>query len=90
MQSIADRPRRVRGAALSKEARKFAARREHTIVRLVGAGLPRNLAEGWIEAWDESTAGLFDFRNAPDFWAVGYRFAQAEYERAQANAATTH
>ena len=87
---ITDRPRRVRGSGVSKEARRFAARRESTIERLVRAGLPRDLAQGWIQAWDESTAELSDFRNAPDFWAVGYKFAQEEYERAQAAAATTH
>jgi hypothetical protein len=89
-ESIADRPRRIRRTRPSRESRKFAARREATVERLVRAGLPRIMAEGWIDAWDESTIDLSDFRNAPDFWAVGYRFAEAEYERAQANAATTH
>jgi hypothetical protein len=78
---VSDRPGRVRGTHVSKESRKFIARRQKTIERLVRAGLPRIMAEGWIEAWDESTVELADFRNAPDFWAVGYRFAQAEYDR---------
>ena len=39
------------------------------------------MAEAWIEAWDESTAELHDFREAPDFWIQGYRFAREEYER---------
>jgi hypothetical protein len=78
---VSDRPGRVRGTHVSKESRKFIARRQKTIERLVRAGLPRIMAEGWIEAWDESTVELADFRNAPDFWTVGYRFAQAEYDR---------
>jgi hypothetical protein len=40
------------------------------------------MAEAWIDAWDVSTAELHDFRNAPDFWAVGFRFAEEEYRRA--------
>jgi hypothetical protein len=87
---IIDRRRRVRGSKVSKDSAKFAARRESTIDRLVRAGLPRAMAQGWIEAWDESTAELPDFRNAPDFWVVGYKFAQEEYERSQLSPATTH
>ena len=87
-ESISDHRRRVRGVRPSKDSLKFAARRENTIDRLVRAGLPRMMAEGWIEAWDESTAELSDFREAPDFWAVGYKFAQEEYKRAQAG--STH
>ena len=89
-ESITAPRRRVRVPAPSREARRFAVRREQTIERLVRAGLPRVEAEGWIDAWDESTRELFDFRNAPDFWTVGFRFAQAEHERSQSNAAATH
>jgi hypothetical protein len=39
------------------------------------------MTEAWDEAWDESTAELRDFRDAPDFWIQGYQFAREEYER---------
>jgi hypothetical protein len=43
--------------------------------------MPRAMAEAWIDAWDESTAELHDFRDAPDFWTQGFRFALEEYQR---------
>jgi hypothetical protein len=81
--SISDHRDRIRGAAttLRQEGRKFAAGRVAALDRLVRAGIPRRMAEAWIEMWDVSTAELYDFRSAPDFWAVGYRYAVEEYKR---------
>ena len=39
------------------------------------------MADAWIDAWIESTEGLRDFREAADFWTLGYRFAVEEYRR---------
>jgi hypothetical protein len=41
--------------------------------------LPEGKAEAWLEAWDVTTAGLVDFRRAPDFWQLGYEYAREEY-----------
>ena len=60
---------------------RFAANRAAALDRLVHGGIPRTMAQAWIEAWDESTAELHDFREAPDFWVQGYRFAREEYAR---------
>lgn len=80
-ESIVEARRQTRDTRGSADGRTFAARRVDTIDRLVRAGMPRIMAEGWIDAWDESTTVLPDFRKAPDFWAVAYRFAQEEYKR---------
>ena len=61
--------------------RKFEAGRATAIDRLTRGGIPGAMAEAWIEAWDESTADLHDFRDAPDFWTQGYRYALEEYQR---------
>ena len=74
------RPRRS-GGRLRPTGTKFAANRAAALDRLVHGGIPRTMAEAWIEAWDESTVELHDFRDAPDFWIQGYRFAREEYER---------
>jgi hypothetical protein len=65
---------------VSKDSAKFAARRESTIDRLVRAGLPRAMAQGWIEAWDESTAELSDFRKAEAAAAAATRARAAAKE----------
>ncbi len=82
-ESISDHLGRVRraGTTQSENGRTFAARRVATVDRLVRAGIPRGMAEAWIDTWDASTAELHDFRSASDFWAVGYRFAVEEYKR---------
>jgi hypothetical protein len=59
----------------------FWAGRAATIARLMKSGMPLAMAEAWIDAWDESTHDLVDFRLAPDFWAMGYEFAVEEYRR---------
>ena len=74
------RPRRHESVPLDA-ARAFASGRSTALDRLVRGGIPRAMAEAWIEMWDESTVGLHDFRSAPDFWIQGYRYAQEEYER---------
>ena len=81
-ESISDPHRRAGEATPSRDGRTFAARRVDTIDRLVRAGMPKAMADSWIDAWDVSTADLPDFRKAPDYWAVGYRFAQEEWKRA--------
>jgi hypothetical protein len=55
--------------------------RARAFQRLIAAGLPSALAEGWMDAWDESTADLLDFRSASDFWEIGFQFALEEYRR---------
>jgi hypothetical protein len=51
------------------------------VERLARAGLPRLHAEAWIAAWDESTAGLIDFRAANDYWELGFQYAIEERRR---------
>jgi hypothetical protein len=75
-----DRLRRS-GSTPVDAARAFASGRAGALDRLVRGGIPRAMAEAWIEIWDQSTIGLPDFRSAPDFWTLGYRYAQEEYER---------
>ena len=84
-ESISDPRRRAGEANPTRDGRTFAARRVDTIDRLVRAGMPKAMADAWIDAWDASTADLPDFRKAPDYWAVGYRFAQEEWKRAAGN-----
>jgi len=81
-ESISDPRRRAAESTPSRDGRTFAARRVDTIDRLVRAGMPKAMADAWIDAWDASTADLPDFRRAPDYWAVGDRFAQEEWKRA--------
>lgn len=73
--------RRPDDLAATREERRFAARRAEVVDRLVAAGMARMLAEGWIAAWDQSTAGLVDFRATPEFWELGYRYALEEHRR---------
>ena len=60
---------------------RFATDRAATVERVTRSGIPRGMAEAWIDAWVESTEGLRDFREARDFWTLGYRFAVEEYRR---------
>lgn len=60
---------------------QFLAGRTACLDRLVRAGMQRSIAQGWIEAWDVSTAELGDFREATDFWTVGFSYAVEEYRR---------
>lgn len=64
-----------------RDERRFAARRAEVVDRLVAGGMARVLADGWIAAWDVSTAGLVDFRAMPEFWDLGYRYALEEHRR---------
>ncbi len=43
--------------------------------------MPLDRASAWIDAWDVSTRELVDFRRAPDFWQLGYRYAHEEHNR---------
>ncbi len=43
--------------------------------------MPVSRASAWIDAWDVSTCDLIDFRRAPDFWQLGYRYAREEHNR---------
>jgi hypothetical protein len=82
MQDLVSDARRRPGAGTAPQLElDFAAARAATIERLVRAGIPPTMAEAWIATWDESTAPLYDFRRAPDYWKLGYRFAQEEYRR---------
>jgi hypothetical protein len=74
-------PRRREVGGPKGQDRGFAVGRATALDRLVRAGMPLTLAEGWIAAWDVSTAGLIDFRAAADFWELGYRYAVEEYRR---------
>lgn len=47
--------------------------------RLIKVGVPSDDALAWLDAWDVTTAGLVDFRRAPDFWELGYEYALEEY-----------
>lgn len=68
-------------APLPPEGRRFADARHAAVERLVRAGIRQRHAQAWIEIWDASTAGLNDFRHAPDFWDLGVRYALEEYRR---------
>lgn len=59
--------------------RAFARRRAIALKRLTRRGMPERKAEAWIHAWDVTTAGLVDFRRAPDFWQLGFEYALEEY-----------
>jgi hypothetical protein len=61
--------------------RAFAEGRDRTLNQLVRVGVPRAHAHAWVTAWDVTTAGLVDFRRAPDFWRLGYEYAREEYVR---------
>jgi phosphohistidine phosphatase SixA len=80
---ITQRRRALRrsGSTARQSSGKFAAGRATAVDRVVRSGIPRAMAEAWIEAWDESTAELHDFRDAPDFWTQGFRYALEEYQR---------
>ena len=71
----------VQSPVARQQERTFAARRIATVGRLVSAGMPRPLAEGWIAAWEESTAWLTDFRAAGDYWELGFQYALEERRR---------
>jgi len=80
---ISDRParRRRRPASPDRVQSQFLAGRIACLDRLVRAGMPRSIAQGWIDAWDVSTAELADFREATDFWTLGFRYAVEEHRR---------
>ena len=73
--------RQTRVPTAVRQERDFVARRTVTVERLVRAGVPRLHAEAWIAAWDESTAGLIDFRAAGDYWELGFQYAIEERRR---------
>jgi hypothetical protein len=73
-------PKRA-GAGAGQPGLAFAAGRTAALDRLIRGGMPRAMAEAWIDAWDESTLELYDFRCAPDFWTQGFRYALEEYQR---------
>lgn len=60
---------------------RFASARSATVTGLVRHGMPLTQAIAWVSAWDESARGLLDFRRAPDFWELGYRYAVEERRR---------
>ena len=74
-------PGRRRSLGPARPRDSFLARRAGAIDRLVRAGMPRTIAQGWIAAWDDSTSELTDFRAAEDFWDLGYRYAVEEHRR---------
>jgi hypothetical protein len=78
MATYTDRPRPPLRLLPDK---RFEARRDRAVQRLVRDGVPRSKAEAWILAWDESTVPLRDFRQAADFWDQGYLFAIEEFRR---------
>ncbi len=80
---ISDRPARRRRPPASRDRAmsRFLAGRIACVERLVRAGMPRSIAGGWIDAWDTSTAELADFREATDFWTLGFRYAVEEHRR---------
>jgi len=71
----------VQSPSTRQQARTFAARRIATVGRLVRAGMPRQLAERWIAAWEESTVWLTEFRAATDYWELGFQYAVEERRR---------
>ena len=64
-----------------REEQGFVARRTETVERLVRAGIPREFAQAWMAIWDESTAGLRDFRAASDYWELAFQYALEERRR---------
>jgi hypothetical protein len=64
-----------------RQGQSFAARRTATVERLVRAGIPLQFAQVWIAIWDESTAGLGDFRAASDYWELAFQYALEERRR---------
>ena len=73
--------RATHSSGARQQERTIAARRIATVGRLVNAGMPRPLAEGWIAAWEDSTAWLTDFRAAGDYWELGFQYALEERRR---------
>ncbi len=82
-------PRRRPPASPDRVQSQFLAGRTACLDRLVRAGIQRSLAQRWIDAWDVSTAELADFREATDFWTVGFSYAVEEYRRGYLPPATT-
>lgn len=73
---FATRPTPLRAAWIAERA--FAVGRARTLKRLLLCGIPEGKAKAWVDAWDVTTAGLVDFRRAPDFWQLGFEYALEE------------
>ena len=70
-----------RDSATDRARNGFAVARAQVIKQLAQAGLPPVAGETLVDEWLRSTQMLADFRAAPDYWSVAYRFAMDEYRR---------
>lgn len=56
----------------------YVARRYGTRNRLIGEGLPEELAEGWVAAWEQASPSSATDRQSNTFWIEGWNWIAAQ------------